>query len=146
MFIADHCIFAPIVQALSVLKFPIKSIQQVQKERPDYSVMRTCLIQNAILITLDLGIPSQAYAFQYAKAGLTVILLRWRTQTPKDWQQMTEVILRDHEQWSAIAKKDTSVISVSYKGGSRPRSWSQISPLIVEHAFVKEKAPLPNNQ
>ena len=105
--------------------------------------MQACLDNEGILVTLDKGMPSQAYAFEYASKGLSVVLLRWKSNKQEAWQQITEIILRDHKLWFEIAQKETSVISVSYKGGSRSRSWSDISPLIKGHAFSKEIIP-PN--
>jgi len=139
--IADHCVYEPIVLALSNLKFPLISIKEIQSEIPDYTVMQACLDNDGVLITLDTGMPSQAYAFEYAKNGLTVVLLRWKSGNHEAWQQITEVILRDHKLWFEIAQEETSVISVSYKGGSRPRAWAEISPLIIGHAFTKEIIP-----
>ena len=138
--IADHCIFDPVIQSLQVLRFPIVSIKTLQQEKPDYSVMQTCLENDGILITLDKGIPSQAYAFQYAQGGLTVVLLRWRLQGYKTWQQMVEVILRDYGRWVTIAQEYPSVISAKYSG-SRHHTWNEIPPLIAEHAFMKEEIP-----
>ncbi len=139
--IADHCIYEPIVLALSNLKFPLISIKEIQSERPDYTVMQACLDNDGILLTLDKGMPSQAYAFEYASKGLTVVLLRWKSNKEEAWQQITEIILRDHKLWLEIAQEETSVISVRYKGGSRPRTWAEISPLIIGHAFAKEIIP-----
>jgi hypothetical protein len=146
--IADACIVDPVIRALKELKFAIVTISELKSERPDYSVMQCCLKNQGILITLDTGIPSQAYAFQYARNGLTVVLLRWKSQNREAWQQMTEIILRDHKYWIEIAEKEPSVISVSYRRGSRTRSWKDISPLISEHAFLKEDIPpdFPQNK
>ena len=139
--IADHCIYDPIIQALSALRLPILRIQDIQSKMPDYSVMQACLENDGILLTLDKGIPSQAYAFEYAKDGLTVVLLRWKSNSPRAWQQITEIILRDYEQWIEVAETETSVISVSYNRGSRPHSWADISPKIVQHAVQHEIIP-----
>ena len=75
----------------------------------------------------DTGIPSQAYVGQYAQAGLTIVLLRWKTLTYRDFQKMTEMVLRDGEKWMEIASHTPSIISVSRRG-SRPRAWSQVPP------------------
>lgn len=139
--IADHCIYDPILRALSSLKFPIVSITQLQSETPDFTVIQACLDNDGVLLTLDKGMPPQAYAFQYAANGLSVVLLRWKSSAAEAWQQITEVILRDYKQWIEIAQRETSVISVSYRGGSRPRSWEEISPLIIGHALAKEIIP-----
>lgn len=139
--VADHCIYDPVVQALKKLKFPILSISELQDEIADYTVLQACLDNSGLLITLDKGIPSQAYAFEYANKGLSVVLLRWKSSKQDAWQQITEVILRDYNNWIEIAEKDTSIISVSYRGGTRARAWSDISPHIVKHAFAKEIIP-----
>jgi len=139
--IADHCVYEPIIQALKKLQFPILSIYDIQDGRADYTVMQACLDNNGILITLDRGIPSQAYAFEYASKGLSVVLLRWKSSKQDAWQEMTEVILRESKHWIETAERETSIISVSYKGGSRPHAWSDISPQIIKHAFNKEIIP-----
>ncbi|MFC2060634.1 DUF5615 family PIN-like protein [Chloroflexota bacterium] len=139
--IADHCIYDPVLQALSALKFPITSITDLLTERVDYTVMQACLDNNGLLLTLDKGMPSQAYAFEYASKGLSIVLLRWKSGNNEAWQQITEIILRDSRYWIEIAQQETSIISVSYKGGSRSKAWTEISPLIVMHAFTKEVIP-----
>ncbi len=76
-------------------------------------------------MTLDAGIPSQAYLERFADNGLTVVLLRWKKSGSKDWQEMLETILKDGKKWEEIAEKDPSVISVSY-GRMRVRSWKDM--------------------
>lgn len=66
--------------------------------------MEVCLAKKAILITLDQGMASQAYYYQFSKNGLTIVLLRWKHQTFKDWQQMVQIILRDAHLWEETAK------------------------------------------
>ncbi len=61
MFISDHCILDPVVQSLLSVKFDIKRIGDCTQKTDDESVMQVCLSEKAILITLDKGIPSQAY-------------------------------------------------------------------------------------
>ena len=78
-----------------------------------------------VLVTRDTGIPSQAYAAQYAHNGLTIVLLRWKTSTMKDFQQMAEAILRDGEKWIHIAETTPSIISVN-RHQSRPRAWAEV--------------------
>ena len=75
MFIADHCIFDPVVQSLLTVKFDIRRIGDCTKSTDDESVMKVCLAEKAILITLDQGMASQAYYYQFAKNGLTIVLL-----------------------------------------------------------------------
>jgi predicted nuclease of predicted toxin-antitoxin system len=95
MFIADHCILNPVVQSLLAVKFDIKRIRDCTKSTDDESVMKVCLAEKAVLITLDQGMAFQAHYYQFAKNGLTIVLLRWKHQTYKDWQQMVQIILRD---------------------------------------------------
>lgn len=139
--VADHCIYDPIIQALKKLRFPILSITELQNDIVDYSVMEACLESDGILVTMDKGIPSQAYAFEYASKGLSVVLLRWKSNKQDAWQQITEIILRDGNQWIQIAERETSIISVNYKGGTRARAWAEISPHIIRHAFKNEIVP-----
>ncbi len=140
-FIADDNVPDPVIQALLAVKFDIKRIKDIVATKPDYSVMQSCLEENGILVTFDLGIPSQAYYYEFAKNGLTVVLLRWKRSTYRDWQEMVEIILRDAHIWKEAASKESSIISVSYKRGSRVRFWSTIPPLIAQQAIPQEKHP-----
>ncbi len=54
---------------------------------------------------------------------------------------MVEIILRDAHIWEEAASKEPSIISVSYKRGSRVRPWSTIPQLIKEQASSKETQP-----
>jgi hypothetical protein len=130
MFIADHCILDPVVQSLLAVKFDIKRIKDCTEKTDDISVMRVCIDRKAILITLDRGMSSQAYYYQFSKNGLSIILLRWKHQTYLDWQQMVQVILRDHNLWGKAVKIDPSMISVSFTRGTRVRPWSKVPSLI----------------
>jgi len=137
-FIADANVPDPVIQALLAVKFDVKRIKDIAPTRPDRFVMQGCLETGGILITFDQGIPSQAYLYQFAKNGLTVVLLRWKKSTYKDWQQMVEIILRDAHIWEEAARNEPSIISVSYKRGTRIRAWSTIPPLVMEQALLKE--------
>ncbi len=86
-----------------------------------------------VLVTLDTGIPSQAYLYEYAHHGLTVVVLRWKTQFPKDWQQMVTAILRDGEKWERTTAETPSIIGVT-RSRSRVRPWSTIPPSIADQA------------
>ena len=125
--IADECVYEPIIQALEAVHYRIVRIREVGSVRPDSVVMQTALDRGSVLLTLDIGIPSQAYVDEYASKGLSVVLLRWKKATPKDWQQIVETILRDGEKWEAIAAEAPCVISVQY-GRMRVRRWSDIPP------------------
>ncbi len=127
MFISDHCIDYPVIQSLLAVKFDIKRIEDCTQKTDDRSVMEVCLAEKAILITLDKGMSSQAYFYQFGRNGLTLVLLRWRHQTYKDWQQMVQIILRDAHLWEKASNPEPSMISVSYKRGTRVRPWSHIS-------------------
>jgi hypothetical protein len=138
IFIADAMVPDPVVRSLSEVKFHIKRIQEISEIRPDRPVMQACLDENGILITFDLGIPSQAYLYEIAQNGLTVIQMRWKTSTHKDWQEMVGTILKEHHTWEAAASKEPSIISVNNRN-SRIRPWSTIPPLIVMQALLKDK-------
>lgn len=130
IFVADDCIFDPIVKSLQILKFDIRRRWDFGIPSDDPPILEACLIDHNILITFDLGMPPQAYYYEFGQNGLTVIQLRWKTNKPKDWQQIVEVILRDSDTWKETAVNEPSVISVSYKGGSRSRAWKDIPPII----------------
>ena len=88
------------------------------------------LRQGGVLVTMDTGIPSQAYLFEYAQNGLTVVVLRWKKSTPKDWQEMAVSILRYGEDWEQIAAVTPSVISVNRRR-SRARAWQDVPTSII---------------
>ena len=138
IFITDHLVYDPIVRALLEVRFDVKRINEILQTKPDRFVMQACLENDGILITMDRGIPSQAYYYEFGQNGLTVVVLRWKTATPTDWQQMVEVILREANKWREAAKLAPSIISVSYKRGSRIRAWSTIPPIIALEAKSKE--------
>lgn len=109
-FIADHDVPDPVIQALLAVKFDVKRIKEISPQRPDRFVMQAYLDAKGILITLDKGIPSQAYAYEFAKNGLTVVLLRWKELKYQDWQEMVEIILRDDDCWQRAASIEPSII------------------------------------
>ena len=130
-FIADEDVFAPVLEALKSLRFDIIPAPA----RPDRNLLAKTLEMGKVLITRDTGIPSQAYAFQYAQNGLTVVLLRWKGSNPKAWQEIVVSILRHSEEWEEIAKKEPSVISVS-RTGYRARAWSSLPEAVGKSAQV----------
>lgn len=81
--------------------------------------------RSRVLVTMDTGIPSQAYTVQYLREGLTVVLLRWKTSTFKDFQEMASMILRYGEKWEQIACGTPSIISVT-RSGYRTRAWRDV--------------------
>ncbi len=94
--VADANVPDPIIRALQAIGFDIKRLSELgSPAMPDREAMKAAVDVGGILLTADMGIPSQAYLFEYAKAGLTVVLLRWKTSTPEDWQQIVETVLRD---------------------------------------------------
>lgn len=130
IFIADDCIYDPIVKALQMIRFDIKRRWDIGVKSSDPPIIEACLADKNVLITFDLGVPPQAYYHEFGQNGLTIVLLRWKNATHRDWQQIVEVILRDSAQWLEIAVESPSVISVGYKSGSRARTWDKIPPMI----------------
>ena len=129
MLVADADVPSPVIRALQTLRYPIVTYDEIGAPvRPDTALMAHVLDyvqESPVLVTKDTGIPSQAYVGRYAQAGLTVVLLRWKTSTYLDFQKMAELILRDGQKWIEIASRTPSVISVS-RHGSRPRAWSRV--------------------
>jgi hypothetical protein len=122
-------VYEPIVAALRAVKFDIVRVPA----RSDRNLMAVSLERHSVLITRDVGIPSQAYAFQYAQNGLTVVLLRWKESNPKAWQQIVASILTHAEEWERMAAQAPSIISVSQRG-YRSRTWQTIPSSIAEAA------------
>ena len=123
---ADANVPEPIIVALEAVRFDIRRTSELLPSTgTDRDVMRAVLEANGILVTFDAGIPSQAYAYQFARRGLSVILLRWETSTPKDWQEIVVAILRGADDWRESAGNRPAVLSVS-RGGTRIRPWSDI--------------------
>lgn len=140
MLIADADIPYPVVQALKILEYEIATLEESNLPiRPDRDILQGALRLKGVIITKDTGIPSQAYLFEYAQYGLTVVVLRWKQSNPKAWQEMTEAILRDGASWEKLAAQTPSVISVN-RYGSRARSWATIPSTIADQA----RASLPN--
>jgi predicted nuclease of predicted toxin-antitoxin system len=135
--ITDHQMPDPVVQALLAVKFDVVRVKELTPVTDDLSVMQACVDADGILITRDVGIPSKAYLYGFAQKGLTVVLLRWKHDQYRDWQQMVEIILRDAHLWEQIASTSPSIISISYAGGSRARSWSRIPTIIALQALTK---------
>ena len=126
MLVADADVPGPVIRALQALKYPIKTYHEIGAPvRPDSALMNHVLCYSRVLVTGDAGIPSQAYAGQFAAKGLTVVLLRWKTATPLDFQEMAMRILRDGASWEEIASHTPSIISAN-KRSSRARPWTDL--------------------
>lgn len=126
MLVADADVPYPVIRALKILQYPIATFDDIDAPvRPDKALMEQVLRHSRVLITRDTGIPSQAYVAQYPAQGLSVVLLRWKTSTPKDFQEMTMMILRHGEDWAKRASHTPSIISVN-RIRSRYRAWSDI--------------------
>ena len=126
MLVADADIPFPVIRALKILQYPIATFDDIGAPvRPDKALMEHVLQHSRVLITRDTGIPSQAYVAQYPAQGLSVVLLRWKTSTPKDFQEMAMMILRHGEEWEQRASHTPSIISVN-RNGSRYRAWSDV--------------------
>ena len=132
--VADADIPDPIIRPLQEVRYDIIRAKDLRlPSRPDRDLMAGILQLGGVLLTLDTGIPSQAYMYEYAHQGLTVVVLRWKTQFPKDWQEMVSAILRDGEKWARIAAETPSIISVT-RSRSRVRPWSTIPPSVADRA------------
>jgi hypothetical protein len=139
MLVADADVPDPVIEALKILGYGIVRYNELNLPiRPDGPLMEGVLANNGVLLTKDNGIPSQAYLFQYAQHGLTVVVLRWKQSNPKAWQEMAETILRDGASWEELANHTPSVISVTRRG-SRPRAWSTIPADIAQQAAAHLK-------
>ena len=126
--VADADIPEPVIRSLQILKYDIVRYSEIGlPSRPDRALMEALLQSGGILLTRDTGIPSQAYLHQYGIHGLTVVLLRWKQQRARDWQEMVEAILRYGESWERTARETPSLISVS-RSGSRARPWHALPP------------------
>ncbi len=123
----DQDIPEPVVAALRAVRFPFYTVDEGEVPGgKDKGVMERALALNcAILVTRDLGMYPQAYYHQYTQNGLTVVQLRWKRNTNKDFQEMLLAILRDCDSWESFAKEGPSIISVNRKG-SRRRDWQSI--------------------
>jgi hypothetical protein len=131
MFVADADLPEPVVKALQILQYGILRYSEIGAPvRPDSELMYAVLKHGGVLVTRDTGIPSQTYLFEYAQNGLTVVVLRWKESTPRDWQEMAGAILRDGERWEQIAVEIPSVISVS-RSRSRARAWQDVPTSII---------------
>lgn len=143
MLIADGDVPDPVITSLQAVQFPIVRYKELALPvRPDKQLMAKILSAQGIMLTMDKGIPSQAYLFEYAQNGLTVVVLRWKKSRPIDFQQMVLAILRDGESWGNTTQP--SVISVS-QHGSRPRAWSTIPSTIADQARIQLGMPLSSD-
>ena len=128
MLVADADVPSQVVDALKILKYPIATYQDIGAPvRPDSALIEHMLSHSdyRVLVTRDTGIPGQAYIDQFHRRGLTVVLLRWKTSTPRDFQEMAVRILLDGEKWEQTAADTPSVISANRRG-SRIRQWRDL--------------------
>ena len=126
MLIADADVPYPVIQALKILRYPISAFDEIgAPARPDKALMEHVLRYSRVFVTCDTGIPSQAYVAQFPQQGLSVVLLRCKTSTPKDFQEMAMMILRHGEEWEELASHTPSIISVN-RNRSRHRAWSDV--------------------
>ena len=118
----------PVISALKILQYPIVTFRDIGAPvRPDTALIEHMLSYSdyRVLVTQDRGIPGQAYIDQFHRRGLTVVLLRWKTSTPRDFQEMALRILQDGEKWEEIAAHSPSVISANSRN-SRVRPWRDL--------------------
>lgn len=135
--IADSDVDDPVIRALQEVRYDIKRLRDIGAPvRPDRAVMDAVLNVGNVFVTKDAGIPSQAYYYQFAQNGLTVVLLRWKCPAPRCWQEMVETILMDGKNWEETALRAPHVISVSHRK-SRARPWTTIGAEIVWHTLAK---------
>lgn len=128
MLVADADVPGPVISALKTLQYPIVTFREIGAPvRPDTDLIEHMLNFSGyrVLVTQDHGIPGQAYMDQFHRRGLTVVLLRWKTSTPRDFQEMALRILQDGEKWETIAAQSPSVISANRRN-SRVRPWKDI--------------------
>ena len=79
MLVADADVPGPVITALKALSYPIVTFQDIGAPiRPDTALIEHMLnfSDHRILLTLDQGIPGQAYIDQFHRRGLTVVILR----------------------------------------------------------------------
>ena len=134
MLIADADVPGPVISALKILQYPIATFQEIGAPvRPDSALIEHMLSYSdyRVLVTHDHGIPGQAYIDQFHQRGLTVVLLRWKTSGPRDFQEMALRILQDGEKWEAIAAQSPSVISANRRN-SRVRPWKDLPESIAD--------------
>ena len=88
-FLTDLDVPSPVIQGLRAVRFLFRSVEDDGIPLGvDRGIMARALndLNGAVLITCDTGIPSQAYYYQYAQNGLTVVVLRWKRRTDRDLQ------------------------------------------------------------
>ena len=128
MLVADADVPGPVISALKTLQYPIVTFRVIGAPvRPDTALIEHMLSNSdhRVLVTQDRGIPGQAYIDQFHRRGLTVVLLRWKTSTPRDFQEMALRILQDGKKWKAAAAESPTVISANSRN-SRVRPWKEI--------------------
>ena len=116
MLVADADVPGPVLQKLRAIDFPIVSFREIGAPvRPDSALIEHMLSSSdhRVLVTLDKGIPSQRYVAQFCERGLTVVLLRWKTSTTRDFEEMVSRILSDGDRWEQAAAEFPHVISAN---------------------------------
>lgn len=133
--VADADVPDQVIRSLQAVKYPIlRLIELGLPLRPDRDVMGGLVSSgNRVLVTRDCGIPSQAYLFQYAARGITVVVLRWKKSDARAFQQMVRAVLTHGEEWERAAAERPCVISVNNRS-SRARPWATIPPSIGDPA------------
>lgn len=128
MLVADADVPRPVIAALQAVGYDVKSYSELGLPvRPDEALAEGVKQLHAILLTMDLGIPSNAYVEELARSGLTVVVLRWKRSRPIDWQEMVLAILRYGAEWEASAAESPCVISVT-RVRARTRRWDDLPP------------------
>ena len=116
MLVADADVPGPVLNGLRAVEFPIVSFREIGAPvRPDSALIEHMLSNSdcRVLVTLDKGIPSQRYVAQFSEQGLTVVLLRWKTSTTRDFEEMVSRILYDGYKWEQAAAESPHVISAN---------------------------------
>lgn len=116
MLVADADVPGPVLSGLRAVEFPIVSFREIGAPvRPDSALIEHMLAtsNHRVLVTLDKGIPSQRYVAQFSERGLTVVLLRWKTSTTRDFGEMVNRIRSDGDRWEQAAAECPHVISAN---------------------------------
>ena len=128
MLVADADVPHQVIAALQAVRYDIKLYSELNLPvRPDEALADGVKQLGGILLTMDLGIPSDAYIEALARGGLTVVVLRWKQSRPVDWQEMVVAILKEGAAWAAAAAEAPCVISVN-RTRTRIRRWDDLPP------------------
>ena len=126
--IADADLWDPVIRSLQAVRFPIARLSELGIPlRPDSTVMQGVLDHNGMLITRDVGVPSQAYLYQFGAKGITVVVVRLKPENPTAWQRTVEVVLRHWDGWQQTAATGPSLITVNWNA-VRARQWATLPP------------------